>query len=68
PVIHMAAARGLVVVDKYYAKTDDSLMYCLEMIMHLKHKLTYFNKEGWLPKWKEEAKRLLHEHWDTLYK
>lgn len=36
--------------------------------MHPKHKLTYFNKEGWLPEWKEEAKRLLREHWDTWYK
>lgn len=27
PVVRTAAARGLVVVDKYYSKTDESLMY-----------------------------------------
>lgn len=31
PVIRMAAARGLVVVDKYYSKTDESIMYRLAM-------------------------------------
>lgn len=36
--------------------------------MHPKFKLTYFDKEGWLPTWKAEAKRLLREHWARWYK
>ncbi|KAE9388812.1 hypothetical protein BT96DRAFT_835757, partial [Gymnopus androsaceus JB14] len=45
PVIHMAAARGLVVVDKYYAKTDDSLMYRLAMSEFLSYPFVVNNNK-----------------------
>lgn len=34
-VTRIAAARGLVVIDKYYSKTDESIMYRLAMSMYL---------------------------------
>lgn len=45
PVIRMAAARGLVVVDKYYAKTDDSLMYRLAMSEFLSYPFVVNNNK-----------------------
>ncbi|KAK7680163.1 hypothetical protein QCA50_016672 [Cerrena zonata] len=37
--VHVAAARGLNVLNKYYSKTDDSIMYHIAMIMHPRYKL-----------------------------
>lgn len=36
--------------------------------MHPKHKLTYFDKEGWLKSWKEEAQQVIRDHWSQWYK
>ncbi|TFY54825.1 hypothetical protein EVG20_g9550 [Dentipellis fragilis] len=68
PVVQSAAARGMAVFNKYYAKTNDSIMYRLSMILHPKYKLDYFSRNKWPLQWVEIAKRLLREQWEQYYK
>lgn len=42
PVTRIAAARGLVVIDKYYSKTDESIMYRLAMSVFLSSSFSQF--------------------------
>jgi len=31
PAVHATAAKGIAILNKYYAKTDESIMYCCAM-------------------------------------
>ncbi|KIP05469.1 hypothetical protein PHLGIDRAFT_74254, partial [Phlebiopsis gigantea 11061_1 CR5-6] len=67
-VIRVAAARGLGVLNKYYSKTDDSIMYRLTMILQPKYKTEYFRLHEWPEDWIAVAKQLLREHGENHYK
>ncbi|THU83889.1 hypothetical protein K435DRAFT_688673, partial [Dendrothele bispora CBS 962.96] len=47
PIIKAAAAKAYTILNKYYGKTDSSIMYRICMMLHPKYKLTYFEKEDW---------------------
>ncbi|THU83150.1 hypothetical protein K435DRAFT_690115, partial [Dendrothele bispora CBS 962.96] len=68
PVIWDSACRGLVIADKYYAKTDDSAMYRAAMIMHPRYIMSYFDDEDWPEEWKAGAKTTLKHLYETYYK
>ncbi|THU99420.1 hypothetical protein K435DRAFT_818540 [Dendrothele bispora CBS 962.96] len=52
----------------YYSKTDDSIMYQAAMLLHLQHKLSYFQKASWPEEWIDTAKDVVHNLWKTYYK
>ncbi|THU92005.1 hypothetical protein K435DRAFT_566147, partial [Dendrothele bispora CBS 962.96] len=68
PVIQDSTRCGLVIADKYYAKTDDSAMYRAAMIMHPRYIMSYFDDENWPEEWKTSAKATLKHLYNTYYK
>lgn len=68
PVVRAAALRGLIMLNKYYAKTDESVVYRIAMMLHPAYKLDYFTKAKWDVAWITEAKRVITEVWLRDYK
>ncbi|KAG6904706.1 hypothetical protein DXG01_007777 [Tephrocybe rancida] len=67
PVVQNAALRGMILMKKYYALTDDSIVYRIAMILHPHFKTAYFLKAKWNSEWIETAKELACKAWE-LYK
>lgn len=67
-VVRAAALRGLIMLNKYYAKTDESVVYRIAMMLHPAYKLDYFAKAKWEVTWITEAKRVITEVWLRDYK
>ncbi|THU95120.1 hypothetical protein K435DRAFT_798347 [Dendrothele bispora CBS 962.96] len=67
PIIRAAAARSRAVLNKYYGKTDDSIMYRMCMLLHPRFKLSYFRQEGWPKEWEMAAIQIIREHWKEYY-
>ncbi|KAH7924728.1 hypothetical protein BV22DRAFT_978624, partial [Leucogyrophana mollusca] len=51
PAIHMALGLAKKMLNCYYKLTDSSDIYCIGMVLHLRHKLTYFKNARWEPDW-----------------
>lgn len=68
PVVRAAALRGLIMLNKYYAKSDESVVYRIAMILHPAFKLDYFTKARWEVEWIAEAKRVITEVWVRDFK
>ncbi|KLO09608.1 hypothetical protein SCHPADRAFT_833804, partial [Schizopora paradoxa] len=66
--VRAAAARGRVILDKYYSKTDDSITYRMAMMLHPRYKTSYFEQEKWEKEWVDTAKDILMNQWETYYK
>ncbi|KAF5359897.1 hypothetical protein D9757_015143 [Collybiopsis confluens] len=72
--IHLSIRKGvqqaLLVLDKYYAKTDESIMWKTAMycIFHPKYRKHYFTKEGWKEEWIDAAARAARKTWNRHYK
>ncbi|TFK79869.1 hypothetical protein K466DRAFT_579083 [Polyporus arcularius HHB13444] len=64
PAVRVAASLGRAVLNRYYSKTDDSIMYRCAMIMHPRYKLAYFRTEGWLQDWIDTALDIVRREWD----
>ncbi|KAJ7208614.1 hypothetical protein GGX14DRAFT_395761 [Mycena pura] len=67
-VVRAGALGGLGILDKYYAKTDDSIMYRVAMIMHPVYRQSYFDKQDWPQDWKDQAVSLARAQWNLNYK
>ncbi|KAE9389072.1 hypothetical protein BT96DRAFT_783326, partial [Gymnopus androsaceus JB14] len=67
-IIHASAAKASTIIDKYYAKTDDSKMYHLCMMLHPRYKGTYFIKAKWDIEWIDTANEMLCKEWEEIYK
>jgi hypothetical protein len=84
PAVRASAAKGLSVLNKYYSKTDESIMYrcamseflssiaCLILILcqvfHPRYKLTYFREAKWPSEWIDTAVSIVREQWEEHYK
>ncbi|PBL01890.1 hypothetical protein ARMGADRAFT_883386, partial [Armillaria gallica] len=68
PVIYAAVAQGLAIINKYYSKTDKSIMWKTAMIMHSHYKLNYFHSQNWLIEWIKIAEDSVCEMWIKYYK
>ncbi|THU81368.1 hypothetical protein K435DRAFT_556357, partial [Dendrothele bispora CBS 962.96] len=66
-VIRAAAAHARAISNKYYARTDDSKMYKICMILHPKYKTVYFDQANWESDWKDTARQIVREEWETHY-
>ncbi|KAF9064513.1 hypothetical protein BDP27DRAFT_1230380 [Rhodocollybia butyracea] len=67
PIQH-ALAIGKKTLNKYYALTDDSVIYCMAMVLHPLLRLEYFCKAGWNDKWIADAVTVIRQHWEKHYK
>ncbi|THU78676.1 hypothetical protein K435DRAFT_587469, partial [Dendrothele bispora CBS 962.96] len=66
--LRFAAQKGITLLNKYYAKTDDSLIYRSAMLLHPSYKTSYFTQEEWPDDWITTAKETLKTFWETYYK
>ncbi|KAF5318504.1 hypothetical protein D9619_011038 [Psilocybe cf. subviscida] len=66
--VRHAALRGVLLLNKYYAKTDDTIIYRIAMILHPRHKTAYFEKAKWESEWVAVAKALARNEWQENYK
>jgi hypothetical protein len=74
----------MLMLNKYYALTDDSIVYRIAMsmsndclvldllilhsVLHPHHKTTYFSKAGWPHDWIKTAKEIVRKEWEEKYK
>ncbi|KAI0058384.1 hypothetical protein BV25DRAFT_1810894, partial [Artomyces pyxidatus] len=68
PAVRVGAKRGREILNKYYSKTDDSIMYRGAMLLHPRYKKTYFIRHGWPAEWVETAVEVITTHWERFYK
>ncbi|THU80506.1 hypothetical protein K435DRAFT_695561, partial [Dendrothele bispora CBS 962.96] len=67
PQTRAGAAKAIAVLNKYYSKTDDSIMYKAAMIMHPRYKMKYFKDAKWEQSWINMAKTSTQEFFATHY-
>ncbi|KAI9429855.1 hypothetical protein H4582DRAFT_1825499 [Lactarius indigo] len=54
-------------INWYYNKMDQSKVYRIAMILHLRHKLAYFKAQDWEEPWIETPYTLICEEYDHSY-
>jgi len=67
PAIRAALKLGIGLLDKYYSLTDNSEIYRIAMVLHPKHKLKYFEKQGWDKAWITTAEEIVREEFRNNY-
>ncbi|EEB96155.1 hypothetical protein MPER_04758 [Moniliophthora perniciosa FA553] len=68
PCVRAAVARAIAVLDKYYSKTDESIMWKTAMLLHPRYKVFYFREQEWEEEWIDTAIKSACEVWQTHYK
>jgi hypothetical protein len=82
--VRAGAIAGLAVLNKYYGKTDKSIIYrlairmficlihlCISnhiLVMHPRLKFDYFKQHNWEPSWIDDVRTIAREHYNTHYK
>ncbi|KZS97031.1 hypothetical protein SISNIDRAFT_395007, partial [Sistotremastrum niveocremeum HHB9708] len=66
-IIRHGALNGIKILNKYYSKSDDSVMYRVAMILHPKFKTAYFVAKEWDDEWIERALEIVKEIWRRDY-
>ncbi|KAF7296800.1 Dimer-Tnp-hAT domain-containing protein [Mycena indigotica] len=66
--VRMAAVAGLGILDKYYAKTDESVIYRIAMLLHPSYGMAYFDQMGWEQEWKDLVVELARTQWIEHYR
>lgn len=67
PAVRAAALRGLSIMNKYYALTDESIVHRIAIILHPRYKTTYFSKARWPRAWIDTAVSIFRAEWETNY-
>nr|GAT46374.1 predicted protein [Mycena chlorophos] len=67
-IVRFSAVAGLGMLDKYYAKTDDSIMYRLGILMHPAYGRAYMERLGWEADWIKVAIELGRTQWRVNYR
>ncbi|KAF8596022.1 hypothetical protein BDV93DRAFT_455649, partial [Ceratobasidium sp. AG-I] len=62
------ADRTQVVLNKYYSKTDDSVLYRLALLLHPLICVHYLRTAQWHPDWIATTVKLTEEYWAAHYK
>ncbi|GLB45805.1 hypothetical protein LshimejAT787_3000140 [Lyophyllum shimeji] len=68
PSIRAALGIGKKTLNQYYELTDSSEVYRIAMILHPRHKLSYFMTAGWKQEWIDTAEELLRAEFDRSYR
>lgn len=63
PAVRVGAWLGIRHLNKYYALSDDSIVYRLAMVLHPSFKLKYFREHKWQASWITQVQELLNEEW-----
>ncbi|KAG0700690.1 hypothetical protein DFH29DRAFT_787158, partial [Suillus ampliporus] len=53
--VRAALSLGKKTLDRYYSLTDSSEVYRIAMVLHPRHKLSYFQTAGWTADWIQTA-------------
>ncbi|KAF9062918.1 hypothetical protein BDP27DRAFT_1186921, partial [Rhodocollybia butyracea] len=56
-VICRAIQRGIIVLDKYYSLTDESIMWKTAMLLHPRYREKWFHNAKWEGSWVDTAVR-----------
>ncbi|KAF9561572.1 hypothetical protein CPC08DRAFT_600203, partial [Agrocybe pediades] len=54
-------------LNKYYNATDHSEVYRIAMVLHPRHKLSYFKKAGWKDSWIQTAEDIVRAEYERTY-
>jgi len=68
PAIKASLELGKKTLNRYYSLTDSSEVYRIAMVLHPRHKLSYFTTAGWEAEWVETAKELVRDVFERSYK
>ncbi|KAG5649124.1 hypothetical protein H0H81_006120, partial [Sphagnurus paluster] len=66
--LQAALAMGKNTLNRYYSKTDDSDIYRVVMILHPRHKLSYFQRAKWEDEWINDATKVVRRIFNNRYK
>ncbi|KAG1853540.1 hypothetical protein C8R48DRAFT_558143, partial [Suillus tomentosus] len=55
PAIRAAVCLAKKTLNRYYELTDTSEVYRIAMVLHPRHKLSYFKNAGWEDEWVDTA-------------
>ncbi|THV04135.1 hypothetical protein K435DRAFT_558774, partial [Dendrothele bispora CBS 962.96] len=64
PAIRAAVSISKKTLNRYYDKTDHSEVYRIAMILHPRHKLSYFKRMGWDKEWIEKAEEICRDEYE----
>ncbi|KAJ3971457.1 hypothetical protein EV361DRAFT_219428 [Lentinula raphanica] len=67
-VVQRGVQRAIMVLDKYYSRTDESIMWKTAMLFHPKYRRNYFERAGWEDNWINTAVVTAREIWTTHYR
>lgn len=67
PAIRSACALAKKTLNRYYSKTDDSVMYRICLMLHPSYKTAYFKRLKWPTEWIDAADEVVHSEWYTRY-
>ncbi|KAG2355081.1 hypothetical protein BDR07DRAFT_1178345, partial [Suillus spraguei] len=54
-------------LNRYYSHTDKSEVYRIAMVLHLQHKLVYFEQAIWDTDWIATAANIVREQYHQSY-
>ncbi|OBZ79481.1 putative AC9 transposase [Grifola frondosa] len=67
PAVRASLGLAKKTLNRYYSKTDLSETYRTAMVLHPRHKLSYFKQARWEPEWIDEAERIVREKYELSY-
>ncbi|KAG1895975.1 uncharacterized protein F5891DRAFT_959346 [Suillus fuscotomentosus] len=67
PAIRAAVCLAKKTVNRYYELTDTSEVYRIAMVLHPRHKLSYFKNAGWEDEWVDTAEALVRDEFERSY-
>ncbi|KAG6809581.1 hypothetical protein H0H92_015686, partial [Tricholoma furcatifolium] len=67
PAIHAAIKSGKATLNRYYSRTDEVEIFHISMVLHPRHKLTYFKNTGWQLDWIDTARDLVRNEFERMY-
>ncbi|KAG1839440.1 hypothetical protein DFJ58DRAFT_718543 [Suillus subalutaceus] len=59
PAIRTALGLAKCTLNRYYSMMDRSEVYHIAMVLHPRHKLSYFRSVGWEQQWIKTAEKLV---------
>ncbi|KIJ31507.1 hypothetical protein M422DRAFT_140563, partial [Sphaerobolus stellatus SS14] len=63
PAVHIAAAHGRCIINKYYARTDETIIIRIAIILFPPYKSAFFHQAEWEDEWIDEAINLVRQEW-----
>ncbi|KAI0686095.1 hypothetical protein C8T65DRAFT_591468 [Cerioporus squamosus] len=65
--VRVACQLAKALLNKYYSLTDISNTYRIALILHPRHKLTYFKKLRWTEAWQRTTRKMIIEEYKSNY-